>query len=114
MSTGPNIEDVAPEEALALQAEGALLLDVREADERTAGHAPDSVHVPLGDVEGSLSKFEGRTVLTVCRSGGRSAAASQILAAGGVEVRNVAGGMTAWTAAGLPVVTDDGTPGTIG
>ena len=114
MGRETNIEDVRPEDALALQAEGAVLLDVRESDEWRAGHAPDAQHVPLGEVEGSLSKLEGRTVLTVCRSGGRSATASQILAAGGVDVRNVAGGMTAWMAAGLPVVTDDGTPGTIG
>ncbi len=113
MSEGLKVDDVAPEDALALQDGGAVLLDVRESDEWSAGHAPNAVHVPLAEVEGSVTKFEGKTVLTVCRSGGRSAKAAQMLAVGGVDVRNVAGGMTAWMAGGLPVVSDDGTAGTI-
>lgn len=114
MTEGPKIEDVAPEQAMALQDGGAVLLDVREDEEWNAGHAPNAVHVPLAEVEGSVAKFAGQTVLAVCRGGGRSAMAAQVLAAGGLDVRNVAGGMTAWMARGLPVVADDGTTGTIG
>lgn len=113
VSEGSKIEDVSPEEAMALQDGGAVLVDVRENDEWSAGHAPTAVHLPLGEVEGSVARFEGKTVLTVCRSGGRSAKAAQMLAVGGVDVRNVAGGMTAWMAGGLPVVSNDGTDGTV-
>lgn len=113
MSEGSKIEDVSPEEAMALQDGGAVLLDVRENDEWSAGHAPTAAHVPLADVEGAVTRFEGQTVLAVCRSGGRSAKAAQTLAAGGIDVRNVAGGMSAWMACGLPVITDDGTAGTV-
>lgn len=113
MPEGPKIEDVAPEEARALQDGGAVLLDVRESDEWRAGHAPNAVHVPLAEVDGSVAEFPGQTVLTVCRGGGRSAMAAQLLAAGGIDVRNVAGGMTAWADCGLPVVTDEGTTGTV-
>ncbi len=36
-----------------------------------------------------------------------------LLAEAGIEVRNVAGGMTAWASAGLPAVRDDGAPGDV-
>jgi len=78
-----------------------------------AGHAPGAVHVPLGEVSNAASRFDGQQVLTVCRSGGRSAKAAEILVAVGVNVRYVADGMTAWAEAGLPVVRDDGAVGAV-
>jgi len=113
VSEGSKIEDVAPEDAKRLQDGGAVLLDVRESDEWDAGHAPNAEHVPLAEVEGSVARFAGQTVLTVCRGGGRSAKAAQMLALGGIDVRNVAGGMTAWMGSGLAVVSEDGSPGTV-
>ena len=106
-------DEVIPQEAAGLQDQGAVLVDVREDDEWAAGHAPEAVHVPLAEVGDAVSRFDGQQVLAVCPSGGRSAKAAEILAAAGVEVRNVAGGMTAWAEAGLPVVRDDGSPGAI-
>jgi rhodanese-related sulfurtransferase len=90
-----------------------VLLDVREPDEWAAGHAPGAIHVPLSEVGTSAVRFAGQEVLTVCRSGGRSAKAAEALARAGVAVRNVAGGMTAWAAGGLPVQADSGAPGTV-
>ena len=43
-------DEVGPAEVVQLQGRGAVLLDVREDDEWTAGHAPDAVHVPLARV----------------------------------------------------------------
>lgn len=108
-----NSDEVIPQEAVGLQDQGAALVDVREDDEWAAGHAPEAVHVPLADVSDAASRFDGQQVLAVCRSGGRSAKAAEVLAAAGIDVRNVAGGMTAWAEAGLPVVRDDGTAGTV-
>ncbi len=54
-----------------------------------------------------------RTVVCVCRVGGRSAAVAAALIAEGYDARNLAGGMQAWAAEGLPVVTDDGAPGQV-
>ncbi len=51
-------------------------------------------------------------MLVVCRVGGRSAQAAAALAGLGRDVTNVAGGMLAWQAAGLPVIADAG-PGTV-
>ena len=50
-------------------------------------------------------------MVTVCRSGGRSARAAAILARDGHDVSNLAGGMRAWARAGLPVVAKGGGAG---
>lgn len=107
------VVDLDPSEAYALQQNGAVLLDVREDDEWRAGHAPEALHVPLSQVEEALAELQGKEVLAICRSGGRSSRAAAHLADAGVNVRNVAGGMSAWNAAGLPVVRDDGSAGTV-
>lgn len=87
-----------------------LLVDVREADEWAAGHAPGAVHIPLSQIpEADLPPAE--EYLLVCRSGGRSGKAVDALTAIGRPATNVAGGMNAWAADGLPVITDDGSPG---
>lgn len=106
-------DEVSPGEAVTLQAKGSVLVDVRESHEWTEGHAPGAVHVPLGEIEASAQRFEERQVLAVCRSGHRSATATTALAAAGIAVRNVAGGMSAWSEANLPVVRDDGSPGVV-
>jgi rhodanese-related sulfurtransferase len=83
-----------------------VLVDVRERVEWNAGHAPEALHLPLSrlmtgaQLPGSGAK---RPVVTVCRSGHRSRQAARLLAARGVDVVDVRGGMTAWERAGLPV-----------
>ncbi|NIH97029.1 rhodanese-related sulfurtransferase [Mycolicibacterium fluoranthenivorans] len=108
-----NVVDVDPIGAMGLVGgSGAILLDVREDDEWTAGHAPGAVHVRLGDLDTHV--FDTTTpIVAVCRSGGRSRSASMKLAATGVTVYNLAGGMTAWQKTGQPVIRDDGTAGTV-
>ncbi len=107
------IDDVTPAEALRLQQGGAVLLDVREDDEWAAGHASAAVHVALGHLADAAGRFDGQQVLAVCRTGNRSARAAKTLAEAGIDVRNVAGGMASWAAAGLPVLRDDGSPGAV-
>ncbi|WP_214370799.1 rhodanese-like domain-containing protein [Pseudonocardia sp. H11422] len=113
MSTPDRIPQIDPAEAARLAEQGALLLDVREPGEWDAGHAPEAVHLPFGRVHPDAVSG-GRVVVAVCRSGNRSGTAAVQLAAAGVDVRNLAGGMKAWAAAGLPVVLDNGQPGTVG
>ena len=85
---------------------GAALLDVREPTEWAEGHAPGALLIPMGEVQARRDELshEGRIVV-VCRSGGRSAAVTDALRAHGYDAVNLTGGMCAWTAAGLPVVT---------
>jgi rhodanese-related sulfurtransferase len=106
----PDLDPAAAQDLLRRGA--AVLLDVREPAEWAAGHAPQAEHLPLGRLSpGALP--QGRPVVAVCRSGNRSGKAADALAAAGVPVHNLAGGMKAWALAGLPVVTDDGEPGTV-
>ena len=106
------IAQVDPTETARLIADGALLLDVREPDEWSAGHAPEAVHVPLGQLDPATLPRD-RVVVAICRSGNRSGTAARQLVAGGVDARNLAGGMKAWAADGHPVRRDDGRPGTV-
>ena len=98
------VQQVDVAEAARLTDAGlALLLDVREDDEWAAGHSPVALHVPLGDLPRSQLPA-GCPVLAICRSGNRSATAAALLTARGFRARNVAGGIQAWQAAGLPIV----------
>jgi rhodanese-related sulfurtransferase len=80
----------------------AVIVDVREADEWAAGHAPNAVHIPLSDLPARLGELPDSddTIPVVCRSGGRSGRAVQWLAQQGFDVANVEGGMRAWHSAG--------------
>jgi rhodanese-related sulfurtransferase len=89
--------------------DGAWLLDVREDDEWSAGHAPGATHIPLGQLNARATEVpRDQTVYVICRSGGRSARAAFALAASGWDVVNVAGGMQDWAAAGRPMTAASG------
>ena len=104
---------VKPPPAEHLQLRGAVLLDLRGDDEWAAGQARGAEHMPLARVSNETSHLESKDVLTLCRGGSRSGRAADILGAAGVNLRNVAGGMSATASAGLLVVRDDGAPGTV-
>lgn len=110
---GQQIPEVVPHEVGGDPA-GKWLLDVRERHEWTAGHAPDATHVPLGELE--AHRFDlpvNLRIVCVCRSGHRSADAAATLLEWGFDAVNLTGGMQAWARTGLPVVTDEGAPGTV-
>ncbi|MQA07920.1 MAG: rhodanese-like domain-containing protein [Pseudonocardiaceae bacterium] len=88
--------------------DGVRLLDVREHDEWSAGHAPDAVHIPLGELPARLAELPDADALyVVCRSGGRSARAAAYLNANGWEAVNVDGGMHSWHANGRKLVAEN-------
>jgi rhodanese-related sulfurtransferase len=111
----PGIRRVGPAEAARMADSGrAILLDVREPAEWTAGHAPRAQHVPLGELPARMTDLPAdRPVITMCRSGARSARAAALLARNGHEVFNLAGGMQAWASEGLPVVRAGGHRGRV-
>ncbi len=94
--------------ARRMNAQGALLLDVREPAEYAAVHAVNAQLMPLGEVRMRLKELEAykdKPVAVICRSGRRSAQAVAILQeAGFTQVVNVQGGTNAWEQAGLEVV----------
>ena len=109
-----DVIEIDPAEADDLLAAGALLLDVREDDEWAAGHAPVSVHLPMGEVVDRIGELPtDRTIVCICRLGGRSGSVALHLAGSGYDVRNLAGGMQAWAGADLPVVDASGDPGQV-
>ncbi len=77
-----------------------VLIDVREGHEREEFNI-GGIHVPLGNMMQaipSLSAHEEQEVIVYCRSGKRSAMAQHLLRQAGFKnVRNLEGGMLAWT-----------------
>ena len=113
MWQGQRIQEVDVTDASA-GLEQNVLLDVREADEWEAGHAPGAKWVPLCNLESARFQIAiNRRIVCVCRSGGRSAKATEQLKQWGFDAVNMTGGMKAWAAQGLPVVRDDATPGEV-
>ena len=94
-------------DALADAGAAVQIVDVREADEweDALGHIPGARLMPLSAwTAGTGGLDRDRPVVTVCRSGTRSAQASLLLArAGCAKVANLAGGMLRWRAQGHPV-----------
>jgi len=88
-----------------------VLLDVREQDEWDAGHAPGAQHIPMSELAGRLGELpEGKDLLVICRSGGRSARVTAHLNEIGWDARNVDGGMQSWQATGRDLISDQGEP----
>lgn len=102
--------------AAQLQRDGAVLLDVREQSEWSAGRAPRARHIPFGQLGSRMSRelSISKTILVICRSGRRSSRAASILRRAGYTAIDVKGGLIAWQAAGLPVVASGGRPGRVG
>lgn len=103
---GPSLPTVTPGQI----PESATLLDVREADEWAAGHAPHAVHLPMSEIAARLHDVPAGPLAVVCRVGGRSAQVTAFLTQQGHDAVNVAGGMLAWEAEGRPLATDGGAP----
>ena len=75
-------------------AEGALLLDVRTAEEYASGHIPGSVNLPLDRIGAAAELVPDRAcpLFVYCRSGARSAqAAAQLGKMGYEKVKNIGG-----------------------
>jgi rhodanese-related sulfurtransferase len=73
------------------------IIDVREDDEVAAGKIPTAKHIPLGSIESRMNELDkSKEYIMVCRSGGRSGRAAQLLESQGFNVINMSGGMLAW------------------
>lgn len=100
-------QSVSVREAAQRQSSGAVMVDVREAEEFKAVAAPGAINVPLSliqkigkDAYRNMGVDPDAGLLLICRSGGRSGMACGFL---GGNAINVDGGMLAWEAAGLPI-----------
>ena len=101
----PEAAQIPAEDAIALVADSAWLLDVREPDEWNRGHAPEAHPIPMGSVIDRIDEIPiDSQVVVICQSGYRSWQVTKYLADAGYEAVNVAGGMEAWQSAGGVVV----------
>ncbi len=109
------IEDVTPEEALALMQDNQnnpnfAIIDVRTPEEFAAGYIEDAILIDFysatfRDELDNLDK--NKEYLIYCHSGGRSGNTLDIVKELGFqEVYNMLGGINAWQEEGLPVVTE--------
>lgn len=69
---------------------GAVIIDVRNPSEFRQGHIQGSKNIPVNEIRSKVEMIRkwNKPVITVCLSGGRSAAAKSVLASAGIEVYN--------------------------
>ncbi len=83
-----------------LRKKNVQFLDVRRSQEYNAGHIPQTIHIPLSELESNLDKLDQKKeVIVVCASGMRSSKAARKLDGLGYQVKNLKGGMNSWQGA---------------
>lgn len=106
-----NIIVITPAEAVFMQAEGVMLIDVREPDEHALGLPKNALAAPRAELEQNPSAYisnADQKVLLICGSGRRSMLAAEKLAALGYNnLFNVLGGFQRWSAEQLPLEDND-------
>ena len=102
--------DQTPPEVLALHERGEIqLVDVRTLAEHEAGRIAGDVHIELSELSARQGEIDrDRPVVFYCRTGSRSAMATQAFRQAGYDARNMAGGLQEWTADGLALEPADG------
>lgn len=104
--TRDRIREADARKSASLREQGAVLVDVREQDEVDQGIVPGAIHIPRGFLEMRIEdavRDRETPIVVYCAGGVRSAFAAEAL--GELGYRNVvsmAGGFSAWKAAGLP------------
>ena len=108
-----SLRSLSPEGAKRLIDDGATLIDVREPDEFARERIPGARNVTLSRIDGgALDAAGAKQLIFHCRSGARTAANAERLAAraGTCQAYVLEGGLDAWKKAGLPVQVDRGQP----
>jgi rhodanese-related sulfurtransferase len=99
---------IAPNEAIRLVNSGAVLVDLRSANQFKDGHIAGAKNLPgdqLAADAKSIEKLAAKTVVLYCGDGATTAAAMRSLArAGAANVFSLRGGLAAWQQENLPVV----------
>ena len=110
LSDLPPLRAITPSELQAMLSAGEIALDVRVNDEFAAGHVPGSVNIALG---GQFASWAGTALglsahpVLIAESDAQLEEARLRLTRVGIEVLDgyLAGGLTAWKQAGLPIAT---------
>jgi rhodanese-related sulfurtransferase len=106
--SGPEELDPARVAELLRDAD-AQLVDVRTPPEHGAGRIAGDVHIELEQLPAEAGSLDReRPLVFYCRSGTRSALATQAFRASGYDAYNLDGGLLAWVESGLPIEPEDG------
>lgn len=101
---------VGAQDVVRLMNQGALLLDVRSAEDFAAGHIRGARSMPaeqLASGADSLKRYKDKPVVVYCEQGSSASGAMRELAQLGFsQVVNLRGGLRAWRAEHLPVARD--------
>lgn len=100
-----SLPTVSPEQARRLRDAGAVLVDIRDADEHARERIPGARHCALAEI--GKTPLGDRPVIFHCRAGQRTLSnADRLRAAAQGEAFLLEGGIEAWKAAGFPVIRD--------
>lgn len=106
LATRQQIKTIDLKEADRLRREGAIVVDIREADEVEQGKIDGAVHIPRGFLESRIeqtARDKSAPVVVYCAGGARSVFGTQALQAlGYTDVASMDGGFDAWKIAALP------------
>jgi rhodanese-related sulfurtransferase len=98
---------IGPNEAVRLMNEGAVLVDLRSANQYKDGHITGAKNLPGDQVAAdpkALEKLASKTVVLYCDDGATTAAAQRTLERAGIRnVFSLRGGLAAWKQENLPV-----------
>jgi rhodanese-related sulfurtransferase len=102
--------DIDADEAAEKIAAGAQLIDVRQDWEWEAGRIAGAEHIPLEQLPSAAERINrDAPIVFGCRTGSRSALATEVFRASGYEAYNLAGGLVAWVESGREIEPADGT-----
>lgn len=106
------LKSITPQSARDLMDKGAVLIDIRAANEYAREHIQEARHIPMEQLTGqALAAADANAVIFHCRSGNRTLIQAQALSAcAPSNGYMLAGGLDAWKKAGLPVVADHSQP----
>lgn len=107
----PSVQgDYTPQQVSELLADDKIqLIDVRAPHEHAAGRIAEGRLIELGELSAQADSIDrSEPVVFYCRSGGRSAIATEAFQQAGYDAHNMTGGLLEWHAAGLPLVPEDG------
>jgi rhodanese-related sulfurtransferase len=104
-------EELQPDRVAELLGDDEVqLIDVREEYEHEAGRIAGDRHIVMDRLAAEADSLEGgRPIVFYCRTGSRSALATQAFRASGRQAYNLDGGIIAWVERGLPIEPEDGT-----
>jgi rhodanese-related sulfurtransferase len=99
------VGDYTPKQVAEFLAQGEIqLIDVRQPEERAAGRIAGDRFIELAQLSAQVDTIDrDRPVVFYCRSGSRSAMATDAFRGAGFDAHNMIGGLLDWDAAGLPL-----------